>query len=130
LFEEQALFPNIRHETIHQVKGESIGAVLAIGGAKFWNSVATAVVSGFNNEDRRLAYVAMTRAKDLLVLSLPSDHFDKHIERWRGWGFESLQWGYRIASSSQQAEVSYRIAIRTPMKGKPEVATRRNLHNT
>jgi superfamily I DNA/RNA helicase len=75
---------------------ESIGAVLAIGGAKFWNSVATAVVSGINNEDRRLAYVAMTRAKDLLVLSLPSDHFDKHIERWRGWGFESLQWGTEL----------------------------------
>jgi len=91
LFEEQALFPNIRHETIHQVKGESIGAVLVIGSAKFWNSVATAVVSGINNEDRRLAYVAMTRAKDLLVLSLPSNHFDKHIERWRGWGFDSLQ---------------------------------------
>jgi hypothetical protein len=90
LFEEQKLFPNIRHETIHQVKGESIGAVLVIGSAKFWNSVVTAVVSGINNEDRRLAYVAMTRAKDLLVLSLPSNHFEKHVDRWRGWGFDSL----------------------------------------
>jgi superfamily I DNA/RNA helicase len=91
LFEEQKLFPNIRHETIHQVKGESIGAVLVIGSAKFWNSVVAAVVSGINNEDRRLAYVAMTRAKDLLVLSLPSNHVDKHGDRWRGWGFDSLQ---------------------------------------
>jgi hypothetical protein len=39
LFEEQKLFPSIRHDTIHQVKGESIGAVLVIGSAKFWNSV-------------------------------------------------------------------------------------------
>ena len=46
LFEEQTLFPNIRHETIHQVKGESIGAVLVIGSAKFWNSVVSAVLSG------------------------------------------------------------------------------------
>jgi hypothetical protein len=90
LFEEQKLFPNGRHETIHQVKGESIGAVLVIGSAKFWNSVISAIALQENNEDRRLAYVAMTRAKDLLVLSLPSNHFDKHVDRWRGWGFDSL----------------------------------------
>ena len=91
LFEEQKLFPNIRHETIHQVKGESIGAVLVIGGTKFWNSVVSAVQAGENNEDRRLAYVGMTRAKDLLVVSVPSSHFDKHIDRWRGWGFDPLK---------------------------------------
>jgi hypothetical protein len=91
LFEEQKLFPKIRHETIHQVKGESIGAVLVIGGTKFWNSVVSAVQSGENNEDRRLAYVGMTRAKDILVISAPSGHFDKHIGRWHGWGFESLK---------------------------------------
>ena len=90
LFEEQKLFPKSRHETIHQVKGESIGAVLVIGTAKFWNSVISAIAAEKNNEDRRLAYVAMTRAKDLLVLSLPSNHFDKHADRWRGWGFDSL----------------------------------------
>ena len=71
LFEEQQLFPNIRHDTIHQVKGESFGAVLVIGSAKFWNSVITAIIDGENNEDRRLAYVAMTRAKDLVMLSTP-----------------------------------------------------------
>ena len=91
LFEEQKLFPNIRHETIHQVKGESIGAVLVIGGTKFWNSVVSAVQSGENNEDRRLAYVGMTRAKDVLVISVPGGHFDKHIDLWRGWGFEPLK---------------------------------------
>jgi superfamily I DNA/RNA helicase len=108
LFEEQKLFPNIRHETIHQVKGESIGAVLVIGSSKFWNSVVTAVQSGINSEDRRLAYVAMTRAKDLLVLSLPSSHYDKHVERWRGWGFETtatepLQQGSRKSKVRRSA---------------------------
>lgn len=88
LFEEQKLFPNIRHDTIHQVKGESIGAVLVIGSAKFWNSVITAIVGNENNEDRRLAYVAITRAKDLVLLSTPKTHFDKHIEQWKTWGFE------------------------------------------
>jgi superfamily I DNA/RNA helicase len=89
--DEQKLFPDIRHETIPHVNGESIGAVLVIGSAKFWNSVVSAVESGVNNEDRRLAYVAMTRAKDLLVLSLPSNHYDKRLQQWRGWGFEPVQ---------------------------------------
>lgn len=88
LFEEQKLFPNIRHDTIHQVKGESIGAVLVIGSAKFWNSVVTAIVDNENNENRRLAYVAMTRAKDLVLLSTPKTHFDKYIDQWKSWGFE------------------------------------------
>ena len=90
LFEEQKLFPSIRHDTIHQVKGESIGAVLVIGSSKFWNSVVTAVTNGANNEERRLAYVAMTRAKDLLVLCLPSSHYEKCKEHWRDWGFEEM----------------------------------------
>lgn len=90
LFEEQKLFPSIRQDTIHQVKGESIDAVLVIGSTKFWNSVVNSVTTGVNSEDRRLAYVAMTRAKHLLVLCLPSKHYDAHIERWRAWGFRSL----------------------------------------
>jgi len=90
LFEEQRLFPNIRHDTIHQVKGESIGAVLVIGSARFWNSVVDAVCSGTNNEDRRLAYVAMTRAKDLLVISAPKNHFDRCASQWHEWGFDAL----------------------------------------
>jgi superfamily I DNA/RNA helicase len=88
LFEEQKLFPNIRHETIHQVKGESIGAVLVIGGVAFWNSVIRAITAEENNEDRRLAYVAMTRAKDMVMLSTPANHFDKYISQWKSWGFE------------------------------------------
>ena len=91
LFEEQKLFPSIRHDTIHQVKGESIDAVLVIGSSKFWNSVVTSVATGVNNEDRRLAYVAMTRAKHLLVLSLPSSHYDKCIKHWYEWGFATAE---------------------------------------
>ena len=63
LFESAPEFPEVRQDTIHQVKGESIDAVLVIGSTKFWNSVMAAVQSGDNTEDRRLAYVAMTRAR-------------------------------------------------------------------
>jgi Superfamily I DNA and RNA helicases len=90
IFEVQALFPPIRQETIHQVKGESIDAVLVLGSTKFWNSVVDSVVSGKNSEDRRLAYVAMTRARHLLIVALPASHFDNHAEKWATWGFGVL----------------------------------------
>ncbi len=91
LFESVHDFPEVRQDTIHQAKGESINAVLVIGSTRFWNSVMTAVQSGDNTENRRLAYVAMTRARHLLVIGLPKGHYDKHLKTW-------LEWGFRVAT--------------------------------
>ena len=82
--------PAVRQDTIHQVKGESIDAVLVIGSTRFWNSVIAAVQRGKNTEDRRLAYVAMTRARHLLVVGLPKGHFGEHSKTW-------IEWGFRVA---------------------------------
>lgn len=90
MLEVQPLFPAIRQETIHQVKGESIDAVLVLGSTKFWNSVVDSIIKGENSEDRRLAYVAMTRARHLLVVALPATHFDRHTDKWAAWGFGVL----------------------------------------
>lgn len=87
LFEPVNEFPTIRQDTVHQVKGESIDAVLAIGSSKFWNSVVKAVENNESTEGRRLAYVAMTRTRHLLVVGLPKGHFAKHSETWMNWGF-------------------------------------------
>ncbi len=91
LFESVHELPEVRQDTIHQVKGESIDAVLVIGSTKFWNSLMTAVRNGDNTEDRRLAYVAMTRARHLLVVGLPKGHYDKHLKTW-------VEWGFRVAT--------------------------------
>ena len=91
LFESVREFPAVRQDTIHQVKGESIDAVLAIGSTKFWNSVMAAVQRGDNTEDRRLAYVAMTRARHVLVVGLPKGHYEKHSKTW-------VEWGFRVAT--------------------------------
>ena len=88
LFESVSVFPTMRQDTIHQVKGESIDAVLVIGSPKFWNSVVKAVENDEKSEDRRLAYVAMTRARHLLVVGLPKGHFDSYSKTWIDWGFE------------------------------------------
>jgi hypothetical protein len=90
LFQPQTLFPPIRQETIHQVKGESIDAVLVLGSSKFFNSVVTSIEGGENTEERRLAYVAMTRARHVLVVGLPASHFDNHAEKWASWGFKTI----------------------------------------
>lgn len=93
LLETEALFPSIRQETIHQVKGESIDAVLVVGSSKFWNTVVDAVTKGIDSaesEDRRLAYVAMTRARHLLLVALPAAHYDRHVEKWKSWNFKAL----------------------------------------
>jgi hypothetical protein len=91
LFENQTLLPAIRQETIHQVKGESIDAVLVLGSSKFWNSVVESVINDENSEDRRLAYVAMTRARHLLIVGLPASHYDRHLQEWCAWGFRELK---------------------------------------
>ena len=90
IFDPETLFPPIRQETIHQVKGESINAVLFLGSTKFFNSVVNAINSNENTEDRRLAYVAMTRARHLLLIGLPATHYDSHIAEWEEWGFKTL----------------------------------------
>ena len=91
LFESLDDFPVIRQDTIHQVKGESIDAVLVTGNTRFWNTVVKAVEESSSVEERRLAYVAMTRARHLLVVALPESHFTKHATAWKTWGFKLAQ---------------------------------------
>ena len=88
LFEPQNALPQVRQDTIHQVKGESIDGVLVLGSPRFWNSVVQAVQNDDSSENRRLAYVAMTRARHLLLVALPQGHFDRHSSIWESWGFK------------------------------------------
>ena len=88
LLENQPLFPSIRQETIHHVKGESIDGVLVLGSVKFWNAVMRSVEENKSSEDRRLAYVAMTRARHLLVVGLPETIYNKYFNEFVDWGFK------------------------------------------
>ncbi len=90
LFQLQSVFPLIRQETIHQVKGQSIDGVLVLGSAKFFNTVVKAIESNKNTEERRLAYVAMTRARHALLIGLPASHYDQYLSAWKKWGFGVL----------------------------------------
>lgn len=60
--------PGIRVETVHQVKGESIDAVLYV--AKKPN--IEALLAGTDTEEGRIGYVAITRARNLFLLAVPN----------------------------------------------------------
>ncbi len=57
----------MRVETVHQVKGESIGAVLFVA----TKANIKALLSGTNGEEGRIGYVAITRARNLFLLAVP-----------------------------------------------------------
>jgi hypothetical protein len=70
---------SIRVQTVHKVKGEGIGAVLYVAKTADLKSL----VAETNSEDRRIGYVAVTRARDLLVVGVPSkapSHLVKALE--------------------------------------------------
>lgn len=57
----------IRVDTVHQSKGESIGAVLYVA----TNEHINAMLAGVNTELGRIGYVALTRARKLFILAVP-----------------------------------------------------------
>lgn len=90
LFGVDSVLPDLRFDTIHQAKGESIDGVLVTGSKKFFESLMKDVIAGEASEDRRLAYVAMTRAVHLLYVVVPAEHLLKHRSFWSERGFVIL----------------------------------------
>lgn len=82
--EKQGL--GIRVETVHQVKGESIGAVLYV--AKKPN--VQALLAGTGSEEGRIGYVAVTRARNLFWLAVPNSCLKELREELIGAGFTEL----------------------------------------
>lgn len=59
----------IRVDTVHQVKGESLDAVLYLASKEH----VTALLAGVTSEVGRIGYVALTRARNLLWLGVPAN---------------------------------------------------------
>lgn len=60
---------SVRVDTVHQVKGESLDAVLYLAAKEH----IVALLAGVNTEVGRIGYVAVTRARDLLWLAVPAN---------------------------------------------------------
>lgn len=63
-----ARMERIRIDTVHQVKGETLDAVLYIA----TKAHVRALIDGVESEVGRIGYVAVTRARDLLWLAVPA----------------------------------------------------------
>ncbi|KAB1493138.1 ATP-dependent DNA helicase, partial [Cronobacter sakazakii] len=73
-----------RVETVHQVKGESIGAVMYL--AK--KNHIEALLSGTGDEEGRIGYVAITRAKNLFWLAVPESCLKEFRDKLIRAGFQ------------------------------------------
>jgi superfamily I DNA/RNA helicase len=58
----------VRIDTVHKAKGESIPAVMYLA----TTSEIKQMIAGTETEEGRIGYVAITRAKDLLILGVPA----------------------------------------------------------
>lgn len=90
LFEYNNTQYDMTAKTIHQAKGKGIDAVLLIGSLGFFNSLIKAVEQEKACEERCLGYVAMSRARHVLLVCLPQRHYDKYLKTWNDLGFYTL----------------------------------------
>ncbi len=78
---------DLRFGTVHSVKGEGIPAVMYLT----QKPNLEALVAGTNEEDGRIGFVAVTRARDLLVIAVPKKTDDGVIKALQGFGV--AEWG-------------------------------------
>ncbi|MES2256471.1 MAG: ATP-dependent helicase [Pseudomonadota bacterium] len=76
--------PIIRVSTVHQVKGESIDAVMYVADKK----QVRALLDGPATELGRIGYVAVTRARNLMVLGIPEQHVGEFEDELVECGFK------------------------------------------
>ena len=73
----------VRIDTVHQVKGESISAVIYLARI---NDIKY-LLSGPYTEEGRIGYVAITRARDLLLLGIPNSAEKSLLNKIEDTGF-------------------------------------------
>lgn len=66
-------YARIRVDTVHQVKGESLDAVLYLAAKDH----VSALLAGVESEVGRIGYVAVTRARNLLWLGVPANALEE-----------------------------------------------------
>jgi superfamily I DNA/RNA helicase len=78
----------LRFGTVHSAKGEGIPAVMYLTS----KSHLDALVAGTKTEDGRIGFVAVTRARDLLVIAIPNSTAPAVIAALEHFGL--VEWGH------------------------------------
>lgn len=76
----------LRIDTVHQVKGESLDAVLYIATKEH----VSALLAGVGTEVGRIGYVAITRAKELVWLGVPANALKEFQPALTAHGFKEI----------------------------------------
>jgi superfamily I DNA/RNA helicase len=84
--EDRSHTQSIRIDTVHQAKGQSLDAVLYFASKVH----IEAMLAGIDTEVGRIGYVALTRARDLFVLSVPVSAKKELIPKLEKLGFGPL----------------------------------------
>ena len=77
---------NIRVDTVHQAKGESLDAVLYMASKAHINEM----LGGVDTEVGRIGYVAITRAKNLFILGVPKSALTELAPKLQEIGIKAL----------------------------------------
>ncbi|MCW8469371.1 ATP-dependent helicase [Fluoribacter gormanii] len=78
---------NIRIDTVHKAKGESIDAVLYFAQKEHISKM----LDGVNTELGRIGYVALTRARQLFILGVPSNKIGSFRSKLTNLGMKELK---------------------------------------
>ncbi len=93
-FEKRATEEMI-YSSVHGVKGETFDATLLIVDSLRGNTITPSLLTkgALDNELMRIAYVAMTRPRKLLVVSIPKQKISGDINRFPGelWDYKELK---------------------------------------
>lgn len=76
---------SVRIDTVHKAKGQSITAVMYLARTEDINNL----LAGTQDEEGRIGYVAITRAKDLLILGVPNSANNTVIQSIEKVGFKA-----------------------------------------
>lgn len=73
-------------QTVHSVKGETYDGVIFIDEKFQWRKFVKYETENdiIDDEELRIAYVAMTRARKFVLLVIPDEHLKKYKSKWEG----------------------------------------------
>ena len=93
-FFEKKTTEEIIYSSVHGVKGETFDATLLVVDSVRGNTVTPSLLTrgDLNNELMRIAYVAMTRPRKLLVVSIPKQKSSVALNRFpfELWDYKEL----------------------------------------
>lgn len=97
----QKEWAGLRRGTVHSAKGEGVPAVMYLTAKKDLDTM----LAGTGDEEGRIGFVAVTRARDLLVVAIPKNTSSATVQTMMDKGFS--EWGVgKVAATAAHVEMT------------------------